>query len=98
MGLLVFLGGIALLLYTFKLAYAMYVTPPAEALNIKSSAALDLTQAGTSLVGVLIRVLLLVVMGVVGSLIANRGISLFAGSRGWTEHDKSPTKESDEAP
>jgi hypothetical protein len=86
LGILVFLGGVALLLFTFKLAYDMFFVPPDEALGMANAKTLDLNRAGTNLVGVLVRILLLIVMGVVGSLIANRGVSLFAGSRSSTHH------------
>lgn len=81
LGVLVFLGGVALLLFTFKLAYDMFMVPPQDALGIKPKQPLDLGAAGSTFIGLLMRVLLLTVMGLMGSLIANRGISLFAGSR-----------------
>lgn len=81
LGILVFLFGVSILVFTFKLAYDMFMLPPQDALGIKPKQPLDLTQAGQSLVGQLLKVLLLAVMGLMGSLIANRGVSLFAGSR-----------------
>lgn len=81
LGLLVFLAGVALLAFTFKLAYEMFIVPPSDALGIQKNQPLDLGLAGQSFVGVLIKILMLVVMGFVGSMIANRGVSLFAGSR-----------------
>ncbi len=81
LGLLVFLGGVALLAFTFKLAYQMFIVPPQDALGIKEGKPLDLGQAGQSFVGVLIKILMLVIMGLVGSLISNRGVTLFTGSR-----------------
>lgn len=100
LGMLVFLFGVSILVFTFKLAYDMFMLPPQDALGIKPKQPLDLTQAGQSLVGQLLKVLLLAVMGLMGSLIANRGISLFAGSRhrsdsassiGATDKDKQPS-------
>ena len=81
LGLLVFLGGVALLVFTFKLAYDMFMVPPQEALGVKPKQPLDLGQAGQSFAGLILRVLLLAVMGLMGSLVANRGIALFTGSR-----------------
>lgn len=81
LGLLVFLGGVALLLFTFKLAYDMFMVSPQDALGMKSKQPIDLGQAGQSFAWLVMRVLLLAVMGLMSSLIANRGISLFTGSR-----------------
>jgi len=80
-GILAFLGGVALLLVVFKLAFEMFKTPPAQALGIDSKK-LDLNVGVSSLFGVMIRVLLLLVMGLVGSWIANRGISMYTQARG----------------
>ena len=82
LGLAVFLGGIALLLFTFKIAYGMFTVPPAEALGLGQGKPVDLGNAGSSFVGSLLRVLLLIVMALVSSLIANRGIQLYTDSRG----------------
>lgn len=82
LGILVFLGGIALLLLTFKMAYEMFTTPPADTLRLQPGKPIDLGSAGTNFVGSLIRIVLLVTMALVGSLIANRGIQLYADSRG----------------
>jgi hypothetical protein len=76
-GLLVFLGGIALLLLTFRFAFQMFETSPEKTLQIKPTQAINLAVTGSNLVGVLLRTLLLIVMAFVSSLIANRGISLY---------------------
>ncbi|HJP84042.1 MAG TPA: hypothetical protein VJ835_11115 [Fimbriimonadaceae bacterium] len=81
LGILVFLGGVCLLLFTFKLAYDLFMVPPQDALGIKPKQPIDLGLAGQSFIGVLIKILMLVVMGLMGSLIANRGVALFTGSR-----------------
>lgn len=81
-GLATFLGGVALLLLTFRLAYDLFTVPPERALGAQPGQALDLPMAGQSLTTILLRVLLLIVMAAVGSLIANRGVSLYVGSGG----------------
>ncbi len=81
LGLFIFLVGVALLLFTFKQAFDMFSMPPQNALGIKPKEPLDIGQAGQSFVGLLIKVLLLALMGLMGSLIANRGVAMFAGSR-----------------
>jgi uncharacterized membrane protein len=80
-GILIFLGGIALLVFTFSLAYSMFTTPPERALNLPPGEPVDLTQAGTAFVGIIIRVLLLVVMCIAASIIATRGIRLYGEGR-----------------
>jgi nitric oxide reductase large subunit len=87
LGVIVFLVGVALLAFTFKLAYDMFMVPPQDALGIKPKQPIDLGMAGQSFVGLIVKVLMLVVMGLMGSLIANRGVSMFAGSR---VHPKPP--------
>lgn len=77
-GMLVFFGGIALLVITFQQAYAMFTIPTDRALGLQPNQPVQLEDAGQRLVGVLIRVLLLVVMAGVGSAIATRGIKLYA--------------------
>jgi hypothetical protein len=81
LGFVAFIGGIALLLFTFQLAYQMFHVPANQALNVVPGKTLQLTQVGTSFAGVVIRILLLLVMGLVGSLVANRGILLIGHSR-----------------
>lgn len=81
LGFIAFIGGIGLLLLTFRLAYEMFHTPPNQALDIVPGKTLQLPQVGASFAAVLIRILLLLVMGLVGSLVANRGILLIGHSR-----------------
>lgn len=84
-GMLTFLGGVALLLLTFRLAYDLFTVPPADALGLKGAKELDAAKAGNSLTALLVRIALLFVMGFVSSLIANRGITLYAHSRAHRE-------------
>jgi hypothetical protein len=81
-GLLVFLFGIALLLGTFELAYQMFSVPPKEALELKQGDTLQVAPVASIVTGMIFKILLLVVMGILGSLIANRGIHLYTESRG----------------
>lgn len=81
LGILVFLGGIGLLVLTFSLAYGMFSVPQSQALGIEKDKAVDLAMAGGSFAGLIVRVLLLLVMGAVGSMVANRGIKLYVESR-----------------
>jgi len=82
LGVLVFLGGIFLLLLTFRLAYDMFTVPPADALGLHGSKEMNVSVVGNSLTNIVVKILLLLIMGVVSSLIANRGILLYTHSRG----------------
>lgn len=81
LGILVFLGGVGLLLFTFKMAFDMFGVPPEEAIGLHRGETFDVNKAAPSLASILTRILLLIVMGLVGSFVANRGISLFTHSR-----------------
>lgn len=88
LGIGVFLGGVALLVVTFRLAYDMFAVPPSQALGIQSGKPLNVDTAGSSLAGVFIRILLLMAMALMGSWVANRGIALYASARGIHDHVK----------
>jgi hypothetical protein len=85
LGILVFLGGVALLVLTFRLAFDMYGVPPERALGLREGEAIDLGMAGQTAAALVSRLLLLLVMAVVGSVIANRGIKLYTESRALPE-------------
>lgn len=80
-GVLVFLGGVAMLVATFRLAYGMFTVPPAQAMGTAVGKPADLVKSGESFIGLLQRVVLLLVMCWVGSIIANRGVKLYHASR-----------------
>jgi uncharacterized membrane protein len=79
-GMIVFLGGIALLVFTFKLAYALYTIAPTTALKMNNSKAIDFASTGSHLLSIVIRTILLLIMGFVSSLVAKRGIHLYSHS------------------
>ncbi len=89
LGFLAFIGGVGLLGLTFDLAFEMFRTPAAKALGVSPGKTLQITEVGTSFAGIVIRILLLLVMGLVGSLVANRGILLIGHCRptGFTKSD-----------
>ena len=80
LGLLVFLGGVGLLGLTFKIAYAMFDVPQAQALGLVKGQAIDAAATGGSLLRIVIQLGVLVVMAIVGSMVANKGIGLYCGS------------------
>lgn len=80
-GLLAFLGGVALLLFTFSKAFEMFGVPPDRALHIPPGQPMNLELAGQSFAGLIFRVLLLLIMALIGSMVANRGIKLYLAGR-----------------
>jgi hypothetical protein len=80
-GILVFLGGVAMLVATFRLAYGMFSVSPAEAMNSAAGKPADLVRSGETFIGLLQRVILLLVMCWVSSIVANRGVKLYHASR-----------------
>lgn len=81
-GVLTFLGGVALLLFTFQLALALFSTPPSEALQIQEKTPLDPGKIGQSAVVLLSRIAGVLMMCVIGSVVSNRGIRLYQAAIG----------------
>ncbi|QYK52046.1 MAG: hypothetical protein KF824_07205 [Fimbriimonadaceae bacterium] len=77
-GLLVFLTGIALIAFAFKLAFDIFTVPPPIRMEAVEGKPIDIGQAADTLSSVVIKVVLLVVMAGFGSMIANRGIKLYS--------------------
>lgn len=94
-GILTFLVGVGLLLVTFQQAYGMFSVEPAQALGIRPGDKVDIGRTGENFVGIVGRVLFLLVMSAVGSVIANRGVKLYAESR--VAHTPPPAKGAKEA-
>ncbi len=78
LGILIFLAGVGLLGLTFWIAYGLFKVPPAETLGVKPNTPLNVNEAGRSLMQMLFRMFMLLVMCIVGSVIANRGIKLYS--------------------
>ncbi|MEQ1934954.1 MAG: hypothetical protein ABL962_13935 [Fimbriimonadaceae bacterium] len=81
LGILVFLTGIILIGVTFKLALDMFSIDPAKAFDLGPSKALDIAKVVPTLLGIVVKVLVLCVMAMIGGMIAKRGIQLYVGSR-----------------
>lgn len=88
MGALVFLGGVALLVFTFKLASEMFLTDPATYFKSPAKTPIDVNVLQGSILGLVFRLILLLVMAIIGGMIANRGIRMYSDSRGSREPAK----------
>lgn len=80
-GLLVFFVGVGLLLVVFKLAYGLFAASPATALGIQITGD-PKHDPGVALIGqafgyLLVKILLLFMMSVAASFVAQKGINLF---------------------
>lgn len=80
-GMLVFLLGVGLLLFVFYHAYDLFTMKPTAALGLSLTGDPkrdpNVTAIGVQLAGLLIRVALLFLMSIAGSLVANKGINLY---------------------
>lgn len=78
LGVLTFLGGVALLLITFKMAYDLFSVPPDQVLKLKPGQEINVNNTGEAAFVLVFRMMMLLVMSIVGSVIANRGIKLYS--------------------
>jgi hypothetical protein len=72
---------VGIMVVVFSLAFRMFNEPPAQALGVVKGKAIDVSVAGANFTGIVIRIALLIAMGLMGSLIANRGIGLYSHAR-----------------
>jgi hypothetical protein len=77
-GMVIFILGIVILLFVFAMAYAMFTAPASQVFGATPNA--TATGLGSALALMLIRIGLLFIMTLAGSLIAARGIHLYLGS------------------
>ena len=90
-GIIVFLLGIGLLAFVFATAYSWFTTPSAG-LAISptpGSTAPATAQLGQSAVVLLVKIGLLIVMTIVGSLLAGRGVQLYFAATSASKHPPS---------
>lgn len=82
LGLVVFLGGIAVLAFVFMTAYHLFHSPLGAIKTAApgSSVTPAAQQIGQSALSLLVRIALLIVMTIVGSLIAGRGVQMYFAS------------------
>ena len=81
-GILVFLGGVGLLAFVFSLAYTFFTSSVGGLQGAKAPGGTVAAQLGQSAVVTLARIALLIVMTIVGSLLASRGIQLYFAATG----------------
>ncbi|MBS1723664.1 MAG: hypothetical protein JSS66_12000 [Armatimonadetes bacterium] len=81
LGAVVFLAGLALIVWTFSQAYGLFTKAPQLNLGIQPGQPIDFAVVGRNFVRLLLQVLLLVVMAGIGSAIANRGAKMYGSGR-----------------
>ncbi|MFM9873070.1 MAG: hypothetical protein ACKVQS_06345 [Fimbriimonadaceae bacterium] len=79
-GLVSFLIGITMIVFAFYLAFQIFSIPPNVRMDAIPGKPIDLSQAAESFSTVFIRLLLLITMAGFGSMVANRGIKLYASN------------------
>lgn len=79
-GLISFLIGITMILFAFYLAFQIFQVPPSVRVDALPGKPVDLSQATENFTAVFIRLIFLVVMAGFGSMVANRGIKLYASN------------------
>lgn len=77
-GLIAFLAGISMILFAFYLAFQIFQVPPSIRMEALPGKPVDLGNATESLTSVTIRIIVIVVMAGLGSMVANRGVKLYA--------------------
>lgn len=94
-GLAVFLVGVLLIGFSFKLAYDMFLVPPEVRLGTGPEQTIQIDSLVQGLITVVIKVLLLIVMSGIGSLIATRGIKMYSHRQKTSAHivNSEPKKE-----
>lgn len=87
LGVLVFLTGIGILVFTFVQAADLFSRPPSDMVRREN---VDVGQIGKSFADLVLQLGLLLIMSIVGSLVASKGIRLYIGARSVAEtRDKS---------
>jgi hypothetical protein len=79
-GIVVFAVGIAVLVFVFATAYAMFRSPVQKLLVAAEGKASTAEGLGSAVVLIAVKIGLLFVMTLAGSLIASKGIQLYIGS------------------
>ena len=87
LGAIIFLLGIGLLIWTFIQAADMFAIPSSVALGSQNR---DITQIGMSFGNVLLRIGLLLVMSIVGSIVSGKGIRMYLAARARTNAPTRP--------
>lgn len=80
-GMLVFALGIVIMLFVFKAAYNMFTLPAGDMLSISAKPGLPSGAAGlgSAVAWIVVRIALLFIMTLAGSMIAGKGIHLYLG-------------------
>jgi hypothetical protein len=76
-GILTFLGGIALLYLTFQQAFILFQRSPADALGIQPNKPVDGNVTAQAAIALFGRIFVLLLMCVIASIVCNRGIRLY---------------------
>ncbi len=100
LGMLVFLGGVGLLAFVFSTTYQFFNSAAGQIQGapIKGAAAAATSQISQSALVLLVRIGLLIVMTIVGSLLAGRGIQLYFAASNAGRMPRRPSQNVEEEP
>lgn len=87
LGMLVFIGGVGLLAFVFYIAYSLFSS---DLVGAQGGAEPAAAQLGRIVINLLARIGMLVVMTIIGSMIASRGIQLYFASGNRRESKREP--------
>jgi hypothetical protein len=79
-GLGVFLLGIGLLVIVFQVARELFSRTPSQAVFVTPGKPLDMAKATNSVTTLVIQIITMLIMAIFGSVVANKGISLYSKS------------------
>ena len=85
-GLLTFLAGIGLLVFVAVLAYSFFTQTSMVPLPVRDTTTPTATRLGESAIKLFFQIALLIVLTIVGSLLASKGIHLYAVATGNDRH------------
>ncbi len=77
LGALAFLLGLGLIVFTFQQAWILFQTPPAQSLGVKPGMELNVNDTVARLTAIFFKLLMLLVMGWAGSLVAKWGLRMY---------------------
>ena len=90
LGVVVFLAGVAIVIWTFMQAFDIFSKAPQLNLGVEQNKPINFSVVGVNFVRLLVKVLVLVVMAGIGSALANRGARMYASGKSVRIHSDTP--------
>lgn len=81
LAIVTFLFGLAMVGFAFYSALQLFQVPPAVNLQIEPGKTMNVNNTVQAMWGTLVKVVMLILMAVCGSIVANRGVKLYEAGR-----------------